>query len=350
MAKATIKMIAEMAGVSRGTVDRVLNNRPYVKEDIALRVREVVKELNYIPNAAAKALRTKKDINIGVIMQPESEPYITSIKHGVERAKKEYAEYGVNIEILHMNTNTIEEQSRLLLLAEEKSYNGVALAPFDAFPIRRQIAKLMDNDIPVATFSSEVKKLKSLCYVGQDDFACGRLAAQLMSLMLGNAGNVVVSMATKNDPVSISRLEGFKNYMEEHMPEVHIEGDFECFGHDGAAYKHCRTFFQKNSEINGIFVMGEGLSGICRYLNESGKSNKVKLVCAGLSADVQSLMRIGLVHFAIGQQYFQQGYYPIKILTDYILKKIQPTQHDIYTPFDIRTSENIDYMYLSEGQ
>ena len=65
----TIKQIAEMCGVSRGTVDRVLNNRGRVSEETARKVTEAVEALGYKPNAFGKALAMqKKKIRIGVIL------------------------------------------------------------------------------------------------------------------------------------------------------------------------------------------------------------------------------------------------------------------------------------------
>lgn len=56
--RATIKMIAEKAGVSIGTVDRVLHDRPYVKAEVRSRVLQVMEELHYRPNHMASALAT----------------------------------------------------------------------------------------------------------------------------------------------------------------------------------------------------------------------------------------------------------------------------------------------------
>ena len=56
--RTTIKMIAERAGVSIGTVDRVLHDRPYVKAEVRERVLRVMEELDYHPNRMASALAT----------------------------------------------------------------------------------------------------------------------------------------------------------------------------------------------------------------------------------------------------------------------------------------------------
>ncbi len=65
----TIKQIAELAGVSRGTVDRVLNDRGNVKGEIQERVTLIAKQLGYRPNKAGKNLAARKNpIKIGVVI------------------------------------------------------------------------------------------------------------------------------------------------------------------------------------------------------------------------------------------------------------------------------------------
>ena len=74
--RATIKMIAERAGVSIGTVDRVLHDRPYVKEEVRRRVLEVMEELDYQPNRVASALATSGMARHFAIIQPTWESYV----------------------------------------------------------------------------------------------------------------------------------------------------------------------------------------------------------------------------------------------------------------------------------
>ena len=75
----TIKEIAAMAGVSRGTVDKVLNHRPGVKKETKEKVLKIAKEMNYQPNFLGKALVQSKDpLKIGIILTPEYNPYIPS--------------------------------------------------------------------------------------------------------------------------------------------------------------------------------------------------------------------------------------------------------------------------------
>ncbi|MDE6961557.1 MAG: LacI family transcriptional regulator, partial [Lachnospiraceae bacterium] len=76
----TIKDIADLAGVSRGTVDRVLNNRGAVSPETAEKVLEIVRALDYRPNKAGIALAAqKKKYRIGVILFSEHNPFFDEV-------------------------------------------------------------------------------------------------------------------------------------------------------------------------------------------------------------------------------------------------------------------------------
>ena len=73
---ATIKEIAELAGVSRGTVDRVLNNRGSVNPRTARKILEIAQALDYKPNKAGIVLAAqKKNLKIGVILFDTGNPF-----------------------------------------------------------------------------------------------------------------------------------------------------------------------------------------------------------------------------------------------------------------------------------
>lgn len=79
---ATIKDIAKRAGVSVATVSRVMNGSPLTKPDTAALVKEVMRELGYRPNAAARTLVSKRSLAMGVVVADVSDPFFGSlVKH-----------------------------------------------------------------------------------------------------------------------------------------------------------------------------------------------------------------------------------------------------------------------------
>jgi len=93
-ARPNIRHVASVAGVSHMTVSRVLNNHPNIRPDTRRRVLEVIEELNYRPNSAARALATQRNRRIGVLVEASSAYGPTSTLRGLELAAGE-ADYSV---------------------------------------------------------------------------------------------------------------------------------------------------------------------------------------------------------------------------------------------------------------
>ena len=71
--KVTIKEVAKEANVSTSTVSRVISDSPQISEKTKEKVREVIKNLNYKPNAIARSLANKKTRIIGVVLPSEAQ-------------------------------------------------------------------------------------------------------------------------------------------------------------------------------------------------------------------------------------------------------------------------------------
>ena len=83
---ATIKDVARIAGVSVATVSRVVNDGPKVGDKTRRRVRKIMNELGYVPNANARALVTRKTAVVGVVVAEIMDPFFALLAHGVEDA------------------------------------------------------------------------------------------------------------------------------------------------------------------------------------------------------------------------------------------------------------------------
>ena len=96
----TLQQIADMAGVSRGTVDRALNNRGRIRPEVEQKIKKIAKELGYQPSRAGRALAmAKKNLKIGVILQSARTPFMQEVLKGLEAAKKEVESLGTTVDI-----------------------------------------------------------------------------------------------------------------------------------------------------------------------------------------------------------------------------------------------------------
>ena len=111
----TIKQISELCGVSRGTVDRVLNNRGKVRPETEQKVREVADRLGYTPNMAGKALAARKrDLVIGVALVAKGNAFFDDVLSGIRQAGRELADYGVRVSVHTMKGYDVSQQCRMI--------------------------------------------------------------------------------------------------------------------------------------------------------------------------------------------------------------------------------------------
>ena len=96
--KITVKDIAQAAGVSRGTVDRVLHGRQGVSAQARERVLAALDANDFKPNSVAKALATQRSPKtVHVVVAPTFNPFVDEILEGIRQAEREYADYGLSV-------------------------------------------------------------------------------------------------------------------------------------------------------------------------------------------------------------------------------------------------------------
>jgi LacI family transcriptional regulator len=121
--------IAEKAGISIGTVDRVIHNRPGVSEKTRLRVLEILKEFNYKPNLIARRLASKKIFKIAVLLPLPTHPFWKIHPEGIKKASKELAPFGVEIDTFTYEFSNREEYVNNLTIIKNGEYDAILTVP-----------------------------------------------------------------------------------------------------------------------------------------------------------------------------------------------------------------------------
>ena len=113
----TIQQIADRAGVSRGTVDRALNNRGRIKPEVAAKIKEIADELGYQSNRGGKTPEKEQlKLKIGIVTHLSKSSFMIQVNKGISQAARELQERGV--EILLRDSVIIDEQAQLQAIEE----------------------------------------------------------------------------------------------------------------------------------------------------------------------------------------------------------------------------------------
>ena len=299
----TLAEIAALAGVSRGTVDRALNDRGRVDPKVAARVRRIAAERGYRPNRAGRMLaRAKNPIRIGVIVQSVETMFMHTVFEEIERASALFTTTGA--EVLVRPLEGVDAQQQLDVIDEllEAGVQGIALSPAEDERVRARIQELSER-MPVVTFNSDLPDSGRLCYVGVDNFACGRMSAGLMDLLLAGHGEVLLVAGQENNWSHQQRVDGFQAEAAANFPGLSLLppqtcGDDQQLAHDIV---------------------------ICHDLIPANAEN----------------VRCGLIDFLIDQDAALQGARPIELLMDYLLAGEKPETDRILACIDIRNRYNV---------
>lgn len=338
----TSKQIAELAGVSRGTVDRALHNRGRVKPEVAERIRKIAAELEYQPNVIGRALvKTAQDYKLGMILQSMETPTMQVVNQGAEQAALELKAAGVELEIRRINrldtTAVLDYIDELLL----DGARGFALSPSYEPEIKEKINELHENNIPVITLNSDVLSSKRLCFIGMDNYRAGQTAASLTHLLLPTGGKVFTLTGHLNNTAHNQRLTGFTDTLaKEKADNIAILPFQACFDRDDFAYEITQHILTAHPDLSCVYVVANGQLGVCDAVREAGMMGKVRIIAYDLTSPNDELLRQGLITFLIDQDAFQQGYRPPLLLHNYILHHQEPARELLYTDIRIYTKYN----------
>ena len=338
---ATIIEIAALAGVSRGTVDRVLNNRGAVNPATAAKIREIAKALDYKPNRAGLVLAAqKKKLKLGMILFSLDNPFFIDVLEGANEKAQELEGYNCTVLIRQIPLNPEAQlQAMEELVAQE--VNGIAMAPCNDERIRQSINALSERGIPVVTFNTDIENSKRLAYVGSNYTKSGATAAGLLRLM--THGEVHVGIVTGSSGIlcHTERIAGFTETLRPWQDHIHITEIIEVHDDEIESYEKTTALLQAHPEINALFFAAGGVYGGCRSVCALNRKNHICIVAFDKVPTTKELVADGTISAIICQQPKIQGSKPLALLFAYLTTGERPEKEYNYVAVDIRIRENI---------
>lgn len=337
-----------MAGVSAGTVDRVLHDRGDVSEKSKEKVQKVLEEIDYHPNMFAIGLAAKKRYTIVCLIPYYIEQdYWHSIVLGIERAAEEFQPLNVNIEYVHYKHGNESSYHEACNALYKMKMDAVLIAPIYKEITLSLLAALDEHQIPYAFIDHNISDTNARIYIGQDSYESGYIAAKLLMNDYADEKEIVLFLNNnRNNQAELQiqrRLDGFVDYIAEHRYKLTIHDVILNKEDPEGNKKILDDFFNSNPDVMLGAIFNSRVYQVGEYLKASGKKFKSLVGYDLLERNIQ-LLKSGEVKYLIGQRPGLQGYYGIKTLSEYIiLKKKVPAVK--YMPIDIFMKENIDYYF-----
>ena len=345
--KARIKDIAKLAGVSIGTIDRVLHNRGEVAEKTKEKVQKILKETNYSPNVMAQVLKSKKSYHL-VSLLPEPtliNSYWQKHPMGMERALLELDAFPLTLSEVNFDMQSEEDFQKKTIEVLNLKPNGVLLAPIFKSESITFCKKLFKEKIPFVFIDGFIKNTDFLAYVGEDTFQSGRVAGQLLDMVTPMEKDILVVNIARNIQ-NVHHLNnrscGFLNYFEK---SGRNKGRKINISISEPNSKTVRTemdkTFKEFPDIGSIFITGSKSYLLASYLKEH-KTKNINLIGYDLLDENVKYLKSGITRFLLGQRPEEQTYKGIMKLFLFLTLQKAPDKIE-YLPIDIVTSENVDF-------
>ena len=309
----TVKTLALAAGVSRGTVDRVLHNRGNVKKEVAVKIKALAKELGYVPNRAGRELSGfKLSYKIGVLLPSIGNVFFDGVTNGIEEAIREYEELGV--EVVFTKVQGYKEDVHLKSIDElvSKGCSALCLATMQTEAIAQKIKECQKSGIKVILVNSDIEGSGRICYVGSDYIKAGKTCAGLLSLMKQKEHiNILIVTGSEKMRGHQQRISGFKDELDRLGCDYSVVNTIESDDSDIKAQILVQKYLKENPKINCVYVTGAAVQGVGSAIIASGRKDIFGIAFDDIYTTVE-LVRAGLFKFVICQEPFVQGYQSIK--------------------------------------
>ena len=353
----TVKEIAELAGVSIGTVDRVLHSRGRVSTETRTRIQAIIESSGFTPNPIARSLRRNKPYSFCAILprKDEDSGYWDLASQGIREASDELVHFGVQTSILEFDRYDPLSFRNTLAKARKENPDGLLLPPVLPSESRVFIASI-EGEIPYVFFDADLPGCQPICTIGQDPYRAGFLAGRLAYLLAGGclpaAGNSVKTAETSGGPASFAvlsahsedyhirrRQDGFLAY----LAGVHARGvlrDGVDLEQDETAATSLSTLLGDHAELRGVFVTSASAHRLAKARGQLRSGRPFVVVGFDLVPANQRMLSDGGIDAIISQRPQEQGRQGLLNLYRAIVLG-RPVAPRIEMPLDIYLKENV---------
>ena len=340
-----IKDIATLAGVSAGTVDRILHNRGNVSEKARIAVEKVLKKVDYKPNIHLSGLSLKRTYEI-VITTPHAShgEYWESIHNGIKEAIAQHESIHIRTTFLTYDQYNIYSCQNVFTQILILSPDAVIIGPTFKDETIDLADKLSDKNIPFVFVDSMVEKTKPLAFYSANHYIIGYLMCKLLKSLVPESSDIGVLQAIRigdqSANTSILRRKGAYDYLTEINFANKIHNiQFSVYEAQKNEEK-MKDFFASHPNVKGVIVLNSRGNVVVDFLNQNG-INDVKLVCVDLTKPNIAALKNGEIDFLIDQNPDYQGYMAMKTLLEHLILQFNANVEN-YLPLNIITQETID--------
>jgi LacI family transcriptional regulator len=338
----TIRDIARLAGVSKATVSRVLNQKPDVDPATRERILRLIEEQAFVPSITASRLAGGRSRVIGILIPSLTWPAIPEIMHGVSKVIEQTPYELLLYSITREQDRTEKDQRDVIdrILATKLAAGLLAMFPGQS---AHHLTTLHEQGFPIVMIDDQAE-LENIPWVGAGNRR-GSYAATRYLLQLGHR-RIAHIQGPRKFLVSYERYQGYCEALDEAGitpdPALVMEGDFMPSGGQRCASK----LLALEERPTAIFAANDLMAfGVLAAVEQSGLRVPEDLSLVGFD-DIPLSAHVRPALTTVQQPFYEMGQRAIELLLS-LLESPRPVNHRWY-PGSVQTYASFSPVKQSE--
>jgi LacI family transcriptional regulator len=342
VARPTINDLAQAAGVSVSTVNRVLAGGDNVRAPTVQLIKDAAERIGFYGLGAIRsqlsARRTK--YKFGFLLLQPSRTFYRNLAAALTECAKTFEDCEIELAISFaedLSPQTFSE--KLLELGQSCNAVGVVAAVHPL--VSQAVDTLRQKDVPVFALISQLSATGNVSYVGPDNWKAGRTAAWAIASMCKSPGKVGILVGNHRYRCQEMNESGFRSYFREFAPDFALLEPLSTFETSAVAEEMTEKLLKEHPDLKGLFVAGGGISGAMNALRASGRAQSIVTVCHQLMDNTRNGLLDGTLSIVLNDPLDRLAE---ETLSGMIRACTSPQDVSAQTsilPFEIYTRENI---------
>ncbi len=342
MRRPTIKDLAQAAGVSVATINRVLAGTDGVRQKTRDLVQEAAENIGFYGLGAiqARVAASRPRHRFGFLLLQPHRPFYQICATAIREAATAMvgADVDVRIEFLE-DLAPQNTASRMLALAEVCDSVCITTAVHPL--IIQAVDTLQSRGIPVFAFISQLSATGQVHYVGLDNWKVGRTAGWAIQNICKTPGEIGILMGSPRYRNQEMNEAGFRSYLREHAPAFTLLEPLTTFESAAVAEEMTERLLNDNPDLTGLYVAGGGISGAIAALRNNNRAGKIVLIGYELMGITRSALLDGTMTLAICHPLQRLAHHLIDGMCRAAMNRAPGGSFTSILPFEIYTRENI---------
>lgn len=302
MKRPTIADLAQAAGVSVSTVNRLLHGSGTVRQDTVDSILDAAEDIGFYGLGAIqeRSRAALPHYKLGFLLQQSHRPIYQMFGNSIKAAASRRKDVVVEPQLLFEDDLSPEAIADNLSKLGE-SVDAVSIIAADHPLIGQTIDALHAKGIPVVAYITDQSSPSRAGFVGTDNWKLGRTAAWFIAQTTCRPGKVATFIGNHRYQCQDIADASFRSYVREHAPHLMVSDATPTQEEPENAYQIVSKLMHDEPELAGIFVGGGGISGILHAMREQPpeRQHQIRIVCRDIGPETRKGLNEGLITAAL---------------------------------------------------